>query len=255
MCSSDLGQPTWRWRGAKWRVCVLAWPPAPLTGGVRVRAWQSRKRVALIRVKGDSSQGPRARADGTKPLGYGAVCVRNGCALVFEVDLVRNLKTETNSVTELTTERSRSATAQLPLRARGEGARACSGCAERGREKEQRTGLTAGVGSVRRKRTGRRRPDDERSSVQCAAAGRTRRRGRCSRPPAPGSSAKSKHSPSRFHSREEEPPSTSTAPAPSPPTSGQRRVFGFREKVQRREGIQGGRKEKGGGGWGERERG
>ena len=78
------GQPTWRWRGAKWRVCVLAWPPVPLTGGVRVHAWQSRKKGVLIRVKGDSSQGPRARADGTKPLGWGALFVRSRTGCRFE---------------------------------------------------------------------------------------------------------------------------------------------------------------------------
>ena len=41
-------------------VCVLAWPPVPLTGGVRVRAWQSRKKGVLIRARGDSSSVPSA---------------------------------------------------------------------------------------------------------------------------------------------------------------------------------------------------
>ena len=46
------GQPTWR-------VGVLAWPPLSMTGGARVRAWQSGKRGGLIRGAGDRTRDGR----------------------------------------------------------------------------------------------------------------------------------------------------------------------------------------------------
>ena len=79
--------------------------------------------------------------------------------------------------------------------------------------------------------------------MQYAAADEELDGGRCGRPPASGSSAKSKRAASTFHSREERPPSTSTAPAPLPATSGHGVLFLGSEKVQNEE-EQRGREEK-----------